>query len=252
MIHLVVPDPHAHPNYSNKRFEYLGKLIVDLKPDKVICLGDFADLPSLCSYDKGTAGFEGRRYKDDVASVIDAQEKMLFAIRKAKKRKPKMYMLEGNHEYRINRAISTDAAKLDGIISLDDLRYKKFGWEFVPYRGSTPGIKVIDGIAYAHYHTSGVMGRAISGEHPAYSLLTKQYQSCTSGHLHTLDYATRTKADGKRIQGLMAGVFSDYFADFAGEANVLWWRGVIVKRNVVDGNYDPEFISMERIKQEYK
>lgn len=84
MIHLVVPDPHAHPDYSNKRFEYLGKLIVDLKPDKVICLGDFADLPSLCSYDKGTAGFEGRRYKDDVASVIDAQEKMLFAIRKAK------------------------------------------------------------------------------------------------------------------------------------------------------------------------
>ena len=221
MIHLVIPDPHAHPDFSNKRYELLGKLIVDIKPDKVICLGDFADMPSLCFYDKGTAGFEGRRYKDDVLSTIDAQEKMMMPIRKAKKRKPKMYMLEGNHEHRINRAISTDATKLDGVISLDDLRYKKFGWEFIPYRGSTPGIKVIDGIAYAHYHTSGVMGRAISGEHPAYSLLNKQYQSCTSGHLHTLDYATRTRADGKRIQGLMAGVFSDYFADFAGEANDL-------------------------------
>lgn len=96
------------------------------------------------------------------------------------------------------------------------------------------------------------MGRAISGEHPAYSLLVKQYQSCTSGHLHTLDYATRTKADGSRIQGLMAGVFSDYFADFAGEANELWWRGVIVKRNVNEGTYDPEFISMDRLKKEYK
>jgi hypothetical protein len=252
MMHLVIPDPHAHPDYDNKRFEYLGKLILDLKPDKVICLGDMADLPSLCSYDKGTQGFEGRRYKDDVNATIDAQEKLFAPLKKAKKRKPKMYMLEGNHEHRISRAISTDAAHLDGIISLDDLHYKKFGWEFIPYRGATPGIKVIDGVAYAHYHTSGVMGRAISGEHPAYSLLVKQYQSCTSGHLHTLDYATRTKADGSRIQGLMAGVFSDYFADFAGEANELWWRGVIVKRNVVDGNYDPEFISIDRMKKEYK
>jgi hypothetical protein len=243
MMHLVIPDPHAHPDYDNKRFEYLGKLILDLKPDKVICLGDMADLPSLCSYDKGTQGFD---------ATIDAQEKLFAPLKKAKKRRPKMYMLEGNHEHRISRAISTDAAKLDGIIGIEDLQYKKFGWEFVPYRGATPGIKVIDGIAYAHYHTSGVMGRAISGEHPAYSLLVKQYQSCTSGHLHTLDYATRTKADGSRIQGLMAGVFQDYFADFAGEANELWWRGVIVKRNVNEGTYDPEFISMLRLKQEYK
>ena len=59
--HLVVPDPHAHPDFSNIRFDWLAQLIIDLKPDHVICLGDFGDLPSLCSYDKGTKGFEGRR-----------------------------------------------------------------------------------------------------------------------------------------------------------------------------------------------
>jgi hypothetical protein len=76
--------------------------------------------------------------------------------------------------------------------------------------------------------------------------------SCTSGHLHTLDYAVRTTGGGKYIQGLMAGVFCDYFADFAGEANDLWWRGVVVKRNVNEGTYDPEFISIKRLKQEYR
>lgn len=249
--HLYIPDPHSHPDHHNKRFEALGKLILDLKPDVVVCAGDMADLPSLCSYDKGTKGFEGRRYKDDLAAVHDAQEKMFAPLKKSKKRRPKLYMLEGNHEHRISRAISADAAKLDGIISLDDLKYKEFGWSVTPYRGDTPGVKVIDGIAYAHYHTSGVMGRAISGEHPAASLLNKQHMSCTSGHLHTLDYALRSDAAGKPIQGLMGGVFQDYFADFAGVANDMWWRGLTIKRDVVNGTYDPEFVSLHRLMKEY-
>lgn len=140
MIHLVIPDPHAHPDYHNKRFEALGNLIVDLKPDKVICLGDFADLPSLCSYDKGTKGFEGRRYKDDIDSALDAQEKLFDPIKKAKKKRPEFYMLEGNHEHRISRAISADAAKLDGIISLDDLKYESLDGTLSSTEGQRRGL----------------------------------------------------------------------------------------------------------------
>ena len=87
--HLVIPDQHAHPDYNNDRFEWLGKLIVDLKPDTVINLGDMADMPSLCTYDKGTKGFEGRRYKKDIEAALDAQERMFTPIQKAKKKKPR-------------------------------------------------------------------------------------------------------------------------------------------------------------------
>ena len=251
MDHLIIPDPHSHPDFHNKRFDWLGRLMLDLKPDKVVCMGDMADLPSLCSYDKGTKGFEGRRYKKDIEAVIDAQRRLFAPLKKAKKRKPEMHMLEGNHEHRITRAINSDPARLDGIISLSDLRYKSFGWTVTPYKGSTPGVVVLDGIAYAHYFTSGIMGRPISGLHPAYQQLAKQYMSCTGAHSHIVDYAIRTNADGKFIHGLMAGTMCDYFAEFAGEANSLWWRDVIHKRNVVDGQYDPEFISLAQLKKEY-
>lgn len=249
--HLVIPDSHAHPDYNNRRFNWLGELIVDLKPDVVINLGDMADMPSLCSYDKGTKGFEGRRYHKDINAVLDAQERMFAPIKRAKKKRPRFVMLEGNHEHRIERAISSDAAHLEGIISLDDLGYEDFGWEFVKYNGSTPGIIEIDGIAYAHYFTSGIMGRPMGGVHPAYQLLTKQFMSCTQGHTHTTDYCVRTAANGRMIMGLVAGVYQDYFADFAGEANELWWKGVIFKQNVEDGKYDPQWISMEAIKKAY-
>ena len=251
MRHLIIPDAHATPDFHNKRFTWLGELVADLKPDKVIMIGDWVDMPSLCSYDQGTKGYEGRRYLKDIAAGVDAQEKFFKPIRDRKKKMPKFFMLEGNHENRISRAISSDAAHLDGIISVDDLQFKEHGWEFVPYNGSSPGILDLDGVAYAHYFTSGIMGRPISGVHPAYQLIHKQYMSCTQGHTHTTDYCVRTNASGKDLHGLVCGVYQDYDADWAGEANTMWWRGVIVKDHVENGTYDPRWIGLDAIKKEY-
>lgn len=249
--HLVVPDTHAHPDHHNERFTWLGKLIVDLKPDVVIHMGDLVDMPSLCSYEKGTRGYEGRRYKKDIESGLDAQERLFAPIKAAKKRRPMMVMLEGNHEHRIQRAIDKDAAHLEDVISLDNLEFDKFGWQVVPYQGETPSIIELDGIAYAHYFTSGIMNRPISGIHPAYHLITKQYMSCTQGHTHTTDYCVRTAANGQYLHGLVAGVYQDYISEWAGASNDLWWRGVVFKENVENGSYDPRWIGMDAIRKEY-
>jgi hypothetical protein len=40
--------------------------------------------------------------------------------------------------------------------------------------------------------------------------------------------------------------------EYAGQANKMWWSGVIVKRGVNNGMYDHEWISMERIKNEFR
>ena len=60
--HLIIPDSHAHPDYKNDRYDWLGKLILDLKPDVLVNIGDTADMASLSAYDKGKASFHGRNY----------------------------------------------------------------------------------------------------------------------------------------------------------------------------------------------
>ena len=245
--HLVIPDQHAHPDYNNDRFEWLGKLIIDLKPDTVINLGDMADMPSLCSYDKGTKGFEGRRYKKDIEAALDAQERMFAPIRRAKKKKPRFVFTLGNHEERINRAISSEAI-LDGTISINDLHLKDFKWEVYDFLQPV----VCDGVAYAHYFTSGVMGRPVGGENPAKSLINKQHMSCTAGHTHTLDFASDTNAAGKRIMSLVGGCYIDYASGWNNpQSESLWWSGVIIKRQVEKGTYDLQFVSLESLKKEY-
>ena len=51
--HLVMGDPHCTPKASNDRFLWAGRLAADLKPNTIICMGDFASMDSLSSYDKG-------------------------------------------------------------------------------------------------------------------------------------------------------------------------------------------------------
>jgi hypothetical protein len=249
-IHLIIPDQHACPTTSHKRALYVGKLIEDIKPNVVINLGDAADMPSLSSYDKGTKGFEGRRYSKDVEASIEFQDLMWKHVSKPTRDKIRAVVLEGNHEYRIDRATNADAM-LDGTISYDDLQMDRYYDDIVRYNGASPGEIEIDGVTYAHFRVSGVMGRPIGGEHPAHSLLVKGHGSTTVGHSHLYNYAMQTKADGSKIMGLVAGCYDDNFHKYAGAANKLWWAGLSVKRGVSKGVYDLESVSLERLKNVY-
>jgi hypothetical protein len=248
--HFIVPDLHVKPGTSNRRAEWIGRAILDHKPDVVVVLGDAADMESLCSYDKGTKAFQGRSYKADIDSHIAFQEVLWDTVRQAKKRLPLRVILEGNHEYRITRAINTQP-ELEGAIGFEDLELDRFYDRVVRYQGNTPGVVDIDGISYAHYLVSGVSGRPISGEHLAYSLLAKQHASCVVGHNHTFDYCIRTRVDGRRIQAVCAGVCQEHVSEFAGEAQKLWWNGVVILENVVEGTFDLTQISLDQLKKRY-
>jgi hypothetical protein len=215
-----------------------------------VSLGDVCDFPSLCSYDKGRKSFQGRTYKADIDAHADFQDRLWSTVKNTKKRLPHRVTLIGNHEQRITRAIEVQP-ELEGTISYEDLELDHFYDDVVPYEGSTPGTINIDGVTYAHYLVSGVSGRAISGEHLAYSLLAKQHASVVVGHNHTFDYCIRTVVDGRRIQAVCAGVFQEHVAAFAGEAQKLWWPGIVVLDNVEDGTFDLRQISMAQLKKEY-
>ena len=251
--HLILPDPHAHPNFHNDRADWVGKLIADLKPDVVINMGDAADLASLSSYDKGKASFAGRNYQLDIESHLDFQERMWAPIRKLRRKLPYRVVLEGNHEYRIKKALEYDP-QLAGDrygLSFKDLDFDSHYQSVVEYKGNTPGIITIDGVSYSHYFISGVMARPIGGVNHASSLINKNYVSCTCAHSHLVDWAVRSNTQGKQIMGLVAGVYQDYDSGWAGHVNQLWTSGVWIKRGVEDGVYDPEFVSMRRLKQIY-
>ena len=162
MRHVVLPDCQVKPGIDYTYLKRIGTYIVEKKPEKIICLGDFADMASLSSYSKGKKSFEGQRYVKDIEAAKSAMSLLLSPLQeynaKAKKNKEKLYkpkliLTLGNHENRITRAVE-DNAQLEGLISEKDLGYESFGWAVRPFLD----VVIVDGIACSHYFTSGLMG----------------------------------------------------------------------------------------------
>lgn len=250
---VIIGDPHAHPEYDNSRFIGAGNLLLEEQPDQIICIGDMADMPSLSSYDKGTKGFEGRRYNRDVEATRDANDKLFAAIMRynhthsrwhKKQYKPKTVMTLGNHEHRVSRAVNSQA-ELDGTISINDFEYQKYWNTIVPFQEKY----IEEAVAFSHYFSSGVMNRPIGGERVGLSLINKNYMSSVQGHSHLFDHAIRTRADGTRLHGLSVGCFvhPEYNENWCKGSRHLWWEGIIILDNVRNGDFTFRQITTDEI-----
>lgn len=252
--HLVIADVQVKPGQDFTFLRRIGTYIVEKKPDVVICIGDFADMPSLSSYDVGKKSFEGRRYKDDINAAHAAMEALLGPLweanAKAKKGhreryNPKLVLTLGNHEDRITRAIEGDA-KLDGTIGLQDLKYAEYGWDVIPYLQPI----TIDGITYCHYFTSGVMGRPVTS---ARMLVQKKHQSCIQGHVQHWDIHREVRADGTPVIGMFAGSTYEHDEDYLGPQGNNYDRGIWMLHEVKgDGSFQPMYVSLNYLKKKYE
>ena len=245
---FVLPDVQAKPDIDFSYLRCIGKYIVKKKPDVIVCGGDFADMESLSSYDVGKKSFEGRSYQKDIWAAREAMDALLepmfeFNERarrfKEKQYRPEMHMLLGNHENRIDRAVNDDR-KLEGLISTDDLPYQD--WIVHPFLD----VLVLDGIAFSHYFTSGVMGRPIGSMTPAKANVTKSFVSCVFGHSHMRDYWETTDAIGRSLFGLEAGCFFGHEEHYTTESD-RWWRGLVVLNDVDEFGQNPSFYGYESI-----
>src|SRR5262249_8518068 len=154
------------------------------------------------------------------------------------------------HEQRIDRALDMHP-ELMGSIGYKDLDLERYYDDIVHYVGGTPGTITVDGIFYALYVGSDVSGCPLHGIHAGASLVGKLHHSFTCGHSHVLDWSVQTRADGSKLMGLHAGVYQDYVSEWAGESQKFWTPGVAIKRNVENGCYDLEWVSMDRLRKEY-
>lgn len=250
---LVVPDPHAHPDHNNDRADWLGELIMDLKPDEVVQMGDLFDMRSLSSYDKGKASFHGASYEKDINAGVEFQDRMWKKHKKSKKKRPKRTALIGNHEQRLHKVLEYQP-ELGGSkygVGFSDFQLENYNDTVVPYKGQTPGIYTSQGFNFAHYMVSGVMGRAIGGEHHAHSLIAKTHSSCVVAHSHLADWSVTTTQTGKTHMAFVAGVYQDYQAGWAGNVCKLWYPCVLYLRNAEDGRADHQFISLSTLRREY-
>lgn len=243
--HFVITDCQVKDDVPLEHLTWCGKYIAEKQPNVVVCLGDFADMPSLGNYDKGKKSYEGRRYRKDIDAARRGMDLLLSPIRKSIGRsyRPKLILTLGNHEDRISRAIEEDA-KLDGTIGLSDLEYEKAGWQVVPY---LKPIK-LNGVTFCHYFPSGVMGRPCT---TARKILSTYHSSCVAGHQQGREVAYAKRGDGKMLTAIIAGSFYQHNEDYLTHLANKCWRGCIMLHEVRDGQFDEMFVSLSFLRRKF-
>lgn len=257
---LCLPDAHASPQSSNRRFEWLGNLIVERQPDVIYCAGDLADMSTLSSYDKGMKQSWGKTYKEDVKSVKNAQALMFAPIEKynntqAKKKKPqynpKTIQTLGNHcQGRYDTFLNKNGEFTDHI-SVKDLEYDKYWDVVVPYLD----VCTFSGIAMSHFFYNKSQRYPIPS---AKAVLTFNAMPSLWGHSHSFDYYLTYNVAGRRLAACNLGAYLDPFERgdtynyTGGQGSGKWWNGITMLNGVNEfGEFDIEQISMETIQAKF-
>ncbi len=251
--HLFIPDSQVAPGVPIDYLSWIGHYIVEKKPDVIIHAGDFADMPSLSYYDKGKKAMEGRRVQEDIKAVHTAWDTLnapLVAYNNRMRQtkhaqyKPEKHITMGNHEHRITRAIESDA-QIDGLLSLESLELDRYGWEVYDFLEEIE----LDGVRYSHFFANPLSGKPWGGQ--IINRLHKVGGTFTMGHVQTKEIGEIQYSNGKVERGLVAGACYMHDEDYKGPQGNNHWRGIIMKHQVKDGNYDLMEVSLDYLCRKY-
>lgn len=251
--HVVIPDTQTRPGAPVDHLAWIAEYIKDKKPDVIVQIGDFYDLPSLNSHvTPGGEELEGKRYRDDIAAGQHAWEVLtgpieaeIARVQKSHKRHwhPEKHVTLGNHEMRASRYGSSNP-KMIGTVDVEDCTFGD--WQVHPFLERV----FIDNICYSHYfqntHSSYAIGGGIENR------LARIGCSFVAGHEQGRRTGDKIMASGRTIYGLVAGSCYLHRESYRGAQGQRHWRGIVFLNDVEDGEYDVMPVSLRYLCRHYE
>lgn len=250
--YLIVPDAQIRPGSDTTHVDWAAQAILDYKPDVIVIMGDWWDLPSLSTHEApGSREAEGRRVKPDIDAGNEAFERLvaplnaeITRLRQGKRKlwQPQCHFLFGNHEDRLSRAIFRDP-KWEGLLSLDALKTPGF------QRHAFLKIVELDGIKFSHYFPNPFSGRPIGGT--IVNRLSHIGSSFVQGHQQGFMYASKQYPDHIK-HGIVCGRFyltPEHYRPQ--DVQMSEWNGILVLNQVDAGDFDLMPLRMSYLQRKY-
>lgn len=250
--HFIIPDCQIKPGVPTEHINHIAQALVDYRPDVIVCLGDFWDMPSLSSYSQpGSLEKEGARIRADIdvgneafARLVEPMQREIARRAKGHRTRwtPECHFALGNHCDRITRAVHADP-RLEGILSLDMLQTP--GFERHPFLE----IFEIDGVSYSHYFCNTHSGRPIGGSID--NMLGKIGRSFVMGHIQGFAYGQKQYPGELTRHGLVVGSCYRHREEYRGRQGASEWRGVVVLNEVRNGDYCIMPLTLDYLERRY-
>lgn len=254
---LIIPDTQIRNGVSTDHIKAAGNYIVRHKPDHIVVMGDWYDMPSLSRFNSNLEA-EGLRIKADLEAGNDAMLELLLPYikyngkRKAQKKRlyrPKLTYIVGNHDpqVRIPRLIEEHPI-LEGFLEDNTTAFLEgLGFEVVDFLQ----IKNIEGIRFSHYiqNPHSLRGSPLSGQID--TMLKNAGHSFVCGHQQTYKMGKHYLSDGTQRLGIVCGAFYEHEERYMSPQGNKHWRGIVQLNDVKDGSADVCELSLDYLKRKY-
>ncbi len=242
---IWVPDCQVRKDTPQDHLPWIGEALVEYAPDAIVIGGDFADIPSLATHDPiGSKRMEGARYVDDIAAANEGFATLCKPLERCRKKwKPALHWLDGNHEYRIVRAVERDP-KYEGKISLKDIDRRGFKHHAFLER------LWIGGVVFSHYFQSPYSKYGLGGT--ITNMLGKIGASFVMGHVQGAKYGSAPMAAGYTWHGAVYGSCYLHREEYRGPQNQKHFQGLFVMNELRDGDYCPMPLSLDYLCRKYE
>ncbi len=256
---VVIPDAQVKSGVNTDHLEAAGNYIIKHRPDVVVVLGDWWDMPSLSFYNSKME-VEGKRILADLDAGDVALRKFmqplwdLQAKQRNDKKKvytPRLVYTVGNHDpqVRIPRFLQ-DNPTMDGMISGDWCTgyLQRCGFEVYDYLE----IVNIEGIRFSHYFINPHSARKNPQAGMIDTALKNIGFSFVQGHQQGMKMGKHYLSEGTTRIGVVAGSFYSHDEDYMGaQGNKAHWRGIIQLNDVKDGGADICELSLDYLVRKY-
>ncbi len=228
---LVIPDLQV-PYHDRRSLNAVHQMMKDHRWDEIVCLGDFMDFDCISSHNKNNLrAVEGKRMDADYE---EGQE--ILALWRKLCPEAKITIIEGNHEYRVNRYIDANPA-MEGMIEVPvGLNFKKYRINWVPYWST--------GQTYDIGKATFVHGRATNDGH-AKKMAYMYGRNVFYGHTHDIQtFSVQTAGNDNTYVGQSLGCLCDYKQSYMRGGPSKWQQGVTVFHFFEDGYFTYNIIRL--------
>jgi predicted phosphodiesterase len=245
---VAIGDTHDQPGMNKDRFKWIARHIAEVRPDRVVQIGDFASWDSVSTHEPvGSAG-HGQRpsFKNDLESCEEAMALFYNEIRGLE---IPMELTAGNHEDRIARFENSKPETVGALYIQFEEVCARYCWRLQPY-----GYWLfIDGVGFTHV-PKNIMGKPYGGQNSENAIANHATHSVVFGHTHRSTFRKTPKIginNSIEVLNLGSAMPDGYVAKYVGTATSGWSYGIFDLKIKGGHIVSHHFIDMAQLEATY-
>lgn len=248
---LVIGDLHQDPRHPHRMevLTWAARWASEHRVGRIVQVGDWSTFDSVNQHDDNATAAARLKpgVRDDLDNLVASHQ--AFRAGMAEDYRPKLDVLLGNHENRLERFENAHPEAVQTFTLARDETFARFGWRTRPYGE----LFYLEGVGFTHHPVNGA-GRAFGGKTGPQRAANESTVPVVSGHTHRRQVHDSPKIGPVDVISMVeVGCALPWgeVESYARHSLTGWWHGIVPMTVRAGAITDLAFVSMLTLRARY-